>query len=103
MTSNFIPNELDGILEIVKSPDETLDYNLDWSDYLTNNPGLIVTSFNTKVSGSCTVLGSTKVGSVTTVILGGGLLGDTCEVATEIHLSDSTVVSRLFRVKLRKR
>lgn len=81
-----------------KSPTSTLDYTLDWSQYLQD--GQTITASSWSADSGVTVENDIKTSNSTTVFVSGGSTGDQYFVSNTITTNDDLVVTRSFILKI---
>jgi hypothetical protein len=102
MTSAFIQGK-DGLPQIVKDPAATLDYQLDWTDWL--GADTISASVWTLASptGGLTAAAPSFTGKIARVWLSGGTAGQTVRVTNQITSALGRIDERSFNVRLVER
>ncbi len=89
-----------------KDPDEVLDYTINWRK--TGNeclrPGeTIVTSTVEVVAGSVVIDSTSDDGSVVTIWLSGGTVGEVCQVRNHIVTSATREYDKTANLRIRER
>ena len=84
-----------------KDPDATLDYLIDWSDWLDDDT--ISTSTWTVADGITQEAGATKTATTTTVWISGGTAGMSYAVTNHIVTTAGREDDRTFVVRVRER
>jgi len=87
-----------------KDPDATLDYQLDWSDWLAD--GVSIVDLDVTADGGVTVDQSYFTATTTTAWLSDGTLGETANVVFRITTDSSPLAQiddRTLRLKIKDR
>jgi hypothetical protein len=82
---------------ITKSPDETLDYNVDWSEWLGTDT---IDSVAWTVPTDLTEEAESSTDTVATIWLSGGTTPDDDIVTCQITTAAGRVASRSFQVRM---
>lgn len=85
-----------------KDPDATLDYHLDWTDWLTDVSSTILTSVWV-LPEDIVEEGSTVSGNKTTVIVSGGVVGNRYQITNRITTANGLGDDRSIRFKISER
>jgi hypothetical protein len=90
---------------IPKDPNASLQYGMDWSEWLPQGGSLSSSTWTVETTGTnaITVADSTIFNNVALVTIAGGVEGTNYTVANTITTDDGFVDARRFRVKVEKR
>lgn len=83
----------------IKEPTETLDYQIDWSDWLGS---LAIASSIWSVPTGITQVSTTNNSTTTTIRLTGGTWGETYEITNTITASDAETETRAILVRIQR-
>lgn len=84
---------------VLKNPDDTLDYDIDFSKWLPQGDEII--SVSNEVEGSVVIDSFTNTASVVKLWISGGTLGETARVSTTVVTSGGRTKEYCFRLRLR--
>jgi hypothetical protein len=87
-------------MRFIKDPDATLDFNIDWSDWLNGDYIMIVTW---TVPTGLTKISQSRTDTVATVWLSGGTLGVEYDVGCMITTSEGRRDERTISIKVTNR
>jgi hypothetical protein len=94
---------------IEKDPQATLDYSIDWSDWLTANADVATSIWTvSSITGDPTPLhlnanSIAAVTNVTTVYIDAGSSGNTYTVTNKVTTTNSLIDERYFRIRVQNR
>lgn len=94
---------------IEKDPEATLDYTMDWSDWLASGDPLVDSTWTTStITGDADpiVLGTVTTSPITgqsTVIVSGGTAGNAYTLTCQIETDNGLVDERYFRLFVKNR
>lgn len=86
----------------VKDPDATLDYSIDWTDWLAEATDTISTSSWTAEAG-ITIEDDTNTTAVATVWLSGGTVNEQYDIVNEIVTAGGRTDNRTLTVRVREK
>ena len=96
----------DGVY-IDKDPEATLDYSLEWNEYLTAGNEITSATWSigaiTGDTDPLTVDSSTNTATRTTAVISGGTAGNIYTVTCAIVTEDATEDRRFFRIAVKNR
>jgi hypothetical protein len=102
MTSAFTQGK-DGLPQIVKDPAATLDYQVDWTDWLGADTISASTWTLSAPAGGLTTGAPSFTGKIARVWLSGGTVGQVVRVTNQITTSIGRIDERSFNVRLVER
>lgn len=82
-----------------KEPQESLDFPIDWSDWLG---ALTISTSTWTVPAGIINDGDTNTSTTTTITLSGGTWGETYEISNEIEASNGEVETRSFLIRIQR-
>lgn len=85
------------ITQYVKDPDETLDYQIDWSDWLGTDT-ISLSSWD--VTSGITVDSSSNTTTTATIWLSGGTENSRYEITNTVTTADGRIAEKSFIVKI---
>ena len=88
--------------EIIKDPNEVLDYGFNWADYLATTGDTIVSQTEVVQTG-ITKDSATLVGDIHQIVLSAGTLGDVYRVQSRITTLSGNVANRSIYIKIQDR
>lgn len=100
-TDTYYKNDLSQD-EIIKDPNEVLDYGFMWTDYLATTGDAIV-SHNEIVATGITKDSATQQGTIISVVLSGGTDGEVYRIQSRITTVGGRTANRSIYVKIQDR
>jgi len=91
---------------IAKDPGATLDYNIDWSDWLPTGDSISTSTWTQEsvhTGGNLTLGGSSVANNVTSVLISSGREGEIYTVRNTITTNENLTDVRRFRIRIEKR
>jgi hypothetical protein len=91
---------------IAKDPGATLDYNIDWSDWLPTGDSISTSTWTQEsvhTGGNLTLGGSSVGNNVTSVLISSGQEGEIYTVKNTITTNENLIDVRRFRIRVEKR
>lgn len=86
-----------------KDPDDIRAYGIDWSDDLATGETVVTSDWTIVTTGTLTSGTEGNTGTVTSLWLLGGTVGETYEVRNEIVTSGDQTIGRTVRIKVKAR
>jgi len=85
-----------------KDPDEDLDYQLDWTAWLSTGETITVSTF-TVLTGDVALGANSVSGAITTIWISGGTLNTSSVVNNRITTSAGRIAERSVRLRIREK
>ncbi len=87
-----------------QDPNETIDYHLDWSSYLTSIGGATISTVAVTADAELTVDSSSNSDTVSTsrISIATATVGKVCNVIHEVDLSDGQIRRWGFAINIRE-
>ena len=101
MTSSFTLGK-DGLPQIVKDPNASLDYRIDWSDWLGTDT-IAASTWTVFPAGGLTLGSASAATKTATTFLSGGTAGQVVRVTNRITTALGRIDNRSFNVRLVER
>jgi hypothetical protein len=92
----------DGLPQITKDPNASLDYRVDWTDWLGTDT-IATSDWTVSPSGGLTIGSSSNASKTATTFLSGGTPGQVVRVTNRITTAVGRIDERSFNVRLIER
>lgn len=88
---------------LIKDPDASLDYGVDWSGYLEAGEAITLASWSVAPAGDVTLAGEATGGTVATVQLAGGVRGRVYRLTNRITTTAGRTDERSITIRMEQR
>lgn len=88
---------------LIKDPDATLDYGVDWSDYLDAGETLSMSSWSAAPAGDLTLSGEASGASSASVLVAGGMKGRIYRLVNRVTTSAGRTDERSITIRVEHR
>jgi len=102
MSSYGFTTGKDGLPQILKDPNASLDYRIDWSDWLGTDT-ISTSTWTVSPAGGLTLGSSSVAAKTATTFLSGGTAGQVVRVTNRITTAIGRIDDRSFNVRLVER
>jgi len=88
---------------LIKDPDATLDYGVDWSDYLEAGETLTMSSWSATPAGELALTGEANGASSASVVVAGGTRGRVYRLTNRVTTSAGRTDERSITIRVEHR
>jgi hypothetical protein len=88
---------------LIKDPDATLDYGVDWSGYLEDGEALSLSEWSVAPAGGLVLAGEANGASSATVQVAGGQRGHVCRLTNRVTTSLGRTDERSITIRMEQR